>query len=114
MGVPVVNAAPPPPPVVSCLHKGMATPQPTGLSLKVLVCGLPVMLVGPPAYQIAGCTLPPAAGGPCATAVWTSGATKVQASGLPIAAQNGIGLCAPTATGLLIDASLLQPKVQAL
>ena len=112
MGTPVVNASSQP--LVSCLHQGRADPQPSAMGLKVLVAGLPVMLVGPPAYQISGCALPPQSGGPCLTAVWSSGATKVRASGVRIATQTGIGVCAPTGTGVLVNSTLVQQKVKAL
>ena len=56
--------------VVICAHGGQAmatTPNP-----RVTVGGQPTVALSAP-WTVAGCTLPPNAGGPCVTAQWTSG-----------------------------------------
>ncbi len=89
---------------VMCAHAGQA--QPTAVEPRVLVSGQPVTTLAAP-YVIAGCALPPpiAANGPCLTAQWITGATRVLANGLPVLLLDSQAICAPTGTPLLIVAT---------
>ena len=93
---------------VLCSHGGQA--QPTAVQPRVMVSGQPVVTLAAP-YVVAGCTLPPppAANGPCVTAQWLMGATRVFAEGLPVLLMDSQALCVPTATPLII--AVTQPRV---
>jgi hypothetical protein len=83
---------------VTCSHGGKATPllpYP-----RVTVSGQPIVTKMSP-YVIAGCTLPPAAGGPCATAQFVSFATRIQCSLGPVLLMDSQATCVPTGTPLL-------------
>lgn len=86
---------------VICSHGGQATP--TAPFPRVLVSGQPVTTLPAP-YVIAGCALPPppAANGPCVTAQWIVGATRVLAGGQPVLVQSSQAICAPTGTPVQI------------
>ncbi len=86
---------------VLCAHAGQA--QPTAPNPRVLVSGQPVTTLSTP-YFVGGCALPPppAANGPCVTAQWVIGATRVFAGGVPVLLQTGQAICAPTATPLTV------------
>jgi hypothetical protein len=86
---------------VKCLHLGQA--QPTVTSKRVLVDNQPIVTLGSP-YVVAGCTLPAPiiANGPCVTAQFLSGATRIVSEGKPVLLQDSPSLCAPTSTPLLI------------
>ena len=86
---------------VLCSHAGQA--QPTVPNPRVTVSGQPTVLMTTP-YVIAGCTFPPptAANGPCLTAQWLTGTTRVTSNGQPLLVQSSQGICAPTGTPLLI------------
>jgi len=96
---------------VLCPHAGQA--QPTVPNPRVMVSGQPTVTIAAP-YVVAGCTLPPppAANGPCITAQWISGATRVFSNGQPLVVQSSQAICAPTGTPLLIVAT--QTRVSAL
>jgi hypothetical protein len=80
---------------VLCAHGGQA--QPTVPNPRVTVSGQPtVALPGP--WAIAGCALPPNAGGPCVTAQYVSAATRVTAGGQPLLLIDSQAVCAPTGT----------------
>lgn len=84
---------------VLCAHGGQATP--TAPVPRVLVGGQPVTSVAAP-YAVAGCAfVPPAGNGPCATAQWTVGATRVLAGGQPVVIMTGSSTCVPTGTPLV-------------
>lgn len=85
---------------VLCAHGGQA--QPTMPNPRVLVAGQPVVAVSGP-WVIAGCALPPppAANGPCITAMWLTGSLRVTSLGQPLVVMTGQALCAPTGTPLL-------------
>ena len=83
---------------VLCAHAGQA--QPTAPNPRVMVAGQPSVLLTAP-YIVAGCALPPVAGGPCVTAQWILGSTRVTSNGQPFALQTGQAICAPTGTPLL-------------
>lgn len=96
---------------VLCAHGGQATPATP--NPRVTVSGQPTVLMTAP-YVVAGCTLPPptAANGPCISALWLSGTTRVLSNGQPLLVQSSQAICAPTGTPLLIVAS--QTRVSAL
>ena len=71
---------------VLCAHAGQA--QPT------------VTMSAP--WVVAGCTLPPQAGGPCVSAQWTTAATRVTANGVPLLLLDSQAVCAPTGTPLTV------------
>jgi hypothetical protein len=84
---------------VICAHGGQAVP--TTPDPRVTVMGQPIATIAAP-YAVAGCTLPPNAGGPCVTAQWVVGATRVLAGGQPVVLQAGQAVCAPTGVPLLV------------
>ncbi len=86
---------------VMCAHGGQA--QPTAPNPRVTVSGQPIVTLSAP-YVVAGCALPPppAANGPCVTAQWISGATRVTSNGQPVLLLDSQAICAPTGTPLLI------------
>lgn len=96
---------------VLCSHAGQATPAVP--NPRVTVSGQPTVLMTSP-YMIAGCALPPptVANGPCVTAQWLSGTTRVLSNGQPLLVQSSQAICAPTGTPLIIVAT--QPRVSAL
>ena len=89
---------------VTCAHGGQA--QPTAPEPRVLVSGQPVTTLAAP-YVVAGCALPPppAANGPCVTAQWITGATRVFANGVPVLVLSSQAICVPTGTPLIIVAT---------
>lgn len=84
---------------VLCSHAGQA--QPMSPNPRVLVNGLPTVTMASP-YAVAGCSLPPSAGGPCLTAQWVRGASRVLSNGLPVLLLDSQAVCAPTGSPLLI------------
>ncbi len=86
---------------VLCSHAGQA--QPTVSNPRVSVGGQPVVTLSS-TYTVAGCVLPPppAANGPCVTAQWVTGATRVQAGGVPVLLMDSQSLCVPTGTPLTV------------
>ncbi len=96
---------------VLCSHAGQATPS--APNPRVTVNGQPTVLMTSP-YTIAGCTLPPPpnANGPCVTAQWNTGTTRVMSNGQPLLVQSSQAICTPTGTPLLIVVT--QPRVSAI
>jgi hypothetical protein len=93
---------------VMCMHGGQA--QPMVPNPRVKVGGQPVV-TQTGAYTIAGCPfVPPAGTGPCITAQWVMGATRVMAGGAPVLLQDSQALCTPTATGLNIIVTQVRVK----
>ena len=86
---------------VLCAHAGQATP--TAPNPRVVVSGQPTVLMTVP-YVVAGCTFPPppAANGPCVTAQWVSGSTRVTSNGQPLLVLSSQAVCAPTGTPVMI------------
>lgn len=83
---------------VLCSHGGQA--QPVTPFPRVLVNGMPVVTMTSP-YAITGCPFAsPGGNGPCVTAQWVSGATRVVAGGAPVLLQTSRAICAPTGTPL--------------
>jgi hypothetical protein len=86
--------------MVMCSHGGQA--QPTVPNPRVLVSGQPIVTQAAP-YVVAGCAfVPPVGNGPCVTAQWVVGATRVFAGGQPVLVQTSQAICAPTGTPLVI------------
>lgn len=96
---------------VLCAHGGQA--QPTVPNSRVLVSGQPTVLMTSP-YAVTGCTFPPppTANGPCVTAQWLTGTTRVLSNGQPLLVQSSQGICMPTGTPLSIV--FMQSRVSAL
>lgn len=96
---------------VLCTHAGQA--QPTVPNPRVTVSGQPTVTLAAP-YVVAGCTFPPppAANGPCVTAQWLVGTTRVVSNGQPLLVQSSQAVCAPTGTPTTIVAT--QMRVSAL
>ena len=92
-------------------HGGQATP--TVPNPRVTVGGQPTVLITGP-YVVAGCALPPpsAANGPCVSAQWLTGTTRVLSNGQPLVVQSSQAICAPSGTPLLI--LVTQPRVSAI
>ena len=89
---------------VLCAHAGQA--QPTVPNPRVLVSGQPTVAMTAP-YVVAGCALPPppAANGPCVTAQWLTGSTRILSNGQPLLLLDSQSICAPTGTPLMIVAT---------
>ena len=85
--------------VVLCAHGGIA--QAATSDARVRIAGAPALT---PATRsvVGGCPLPPQAGGPCVTAQWLSGTTRVTSGGLPLLLADGTSVCAPTGAPLLV------------
>jgi hypothetical protein len=93
---------------VLCAHAGQA--QPTVTNQRVSVGGQPTVTMSAP-YTVAGCTLPPQAGGPCATAQWVTAATRVTSGNVPLLLLDSQSVCAPTGTPLSV--TVTQTRVSA-
>ncbi len=95
---------------VLCSHGGQA--QPTTPNTQVKVGGQPTVLTTA-TYTVSGCTLPPPpnGNGPCVTAQWTSGTTRVTSNGQALLVQSSQATCTPTGTPLTISAT--QTRVSA-
>ncbi len=92
-------------PVVMCSHGGKATP--TVPNPRVKVMSQPT-LTAPQTFMVAGCAFPPppVANGPCVSAVWAMGATRVKSNGMPLLVANpanaSSAICVPTGTPLMV------------
>jgi hypothetical protein len=86
---------------VLCAHGGQA--QPTVPNPRVLVSGMPTVLLSAP-YVVAGCAMPPppAGNGPCITAQFVMGSVRVTSLGQPLLLLDSQAICAPTATPLIV------------
>ena len=86
---------------VTCAHGGQA--QPTVPNPRVTVMGQPTVTIAAP-YVVAGCAFPPptAGNGPCVSAQWLTGSTRVLSNGQPLVVLSSQAICAPTGTPLLI------------
>ena len=85
---------------VLCAHAGQA--QPTVPNPRVAVSAMPSVTLSAP-YVIAGCAMPPppAGNGPCVTAQYVVGSTRVTSLGQPLLLFDSQALCAPTGTPLM-------------
>ena len=93
---------------VLCAHGGQA--QPTTPNPRVTTGGQATVLLSAP-WTVAGCSLPPNAGGPCATAQWTAGTVRVTSMGQPLVIQSGSSTCVPT--GVPLNVTVAQVRVTA-
>ena len=93
---------------VLCSHGGTA--QPAMPSPRVTVSGQAAVTM-PGTYTIAGCGLTGSAP-PCATATFTTSATRVTSMGQPVLLQDSQSTCVPTGTPLMIAAT--QVRVSAM
>jgi hypothetical protein len=92
---------------VFCAHGAPA--QPTSPNPRVTVSGQPIVTQIVP-YVVTGCPfVPPAGNGPCVTAQWIVGATRVFADGQPVLLQSSQAVCTPTGTPLTV--AVTQPRV---
>ena len=94
---------------VLCAHGGQA--QPTAPAPRVRLSGQPAVALPPP-WTVAGCPLPPQAGGPCATATWTAGTVRVTTSGQALVVQGGTATCVPTGVPLTVVAAQVRVTAQ--
>jgi hypothetical protein len=94
---------------VLCAHAGQA--QPTAPNPRVKVGGQPVINL-PTVYTVAGCAMPPppAGNGPCVTAQFMMGSTRVMAGGQPLLLQDSQAICTPTGTPLTIAVTQVRVK----
>lgn len=83
---------------VLCSHGGQA--KATAPASRVLLGGAPAVLAPPP-WTVAGCPLPPNAGGPCVTATWATRSLRVTSMGQPLVLSSGSATCAPTGVPLM-------------
>ena len=83
---------------VMCSHGGQA--QLTVPNPRVLLSGSPSVTIAAP-WVVAGCPFVPPAPGPCVTAQWILGTTRVLSNGQPLLVQTGQAICMPTGTPLL-------------
>ena len=92
---------------VTCAHVGKATP--TAVVPNVLVSGQSIVVRTTP-WAVTGCTLPPppAANGPCVTAMFQSSAARVTSYGVPVLLQDSVAVCAPSGTPLVITGSQMR------
>lgn len=87
---------------VMCSHGGQATPSVP--SPRVKLGGRPAVTTPGP-WTVAGCTFPPNAGGPCATAMWSVGTVRVTSMGQPLVLSSGTATCVPTGVPLMVTVS---------
>lgn len=93
---------------VMCMHGGQA--QPAVVNPRVKVGGQPVV-TQPGPHVVAGCAfVPPSGTGPCVSAQWVTGATRVMAGGMPVLLQDSQAVCTPTGTGLLVLVTQLRVR----
>ncbi len=94
---------------VLCAHAGQA--QPTVVNPRVMVSNQPIVTQSS-MYVVAGCAFPPppAGAGPCVTAQFVMGATRVMAGGQPVLLQDGQAICTPTGTPLNIVVTQVRVK----
>ena len=93
---------------VMCMHGGQA--QPLVPNPRVMVGSQPIVTLSTP-YAVAGCPfVPPGGTGPCVTAQWVVGATRVLAAGTPVLLQDSQAVCVPTGTGLNVLVTQIRAK----
>jgi hypothetical protein len=94
--------------MVNCAHlPGLA--QPSAPNPRVTVSGQPTV-VQTTQYVVAGCALTGTPNPPCASAQWTSGATRVRSNGVPLLLQDSQAICTPTGTPLQVK--IVQTRVR--
>ena len=89
--------------IVMCAHGGQA--QPMVPFPRVTVSGMPIATMASP-HMITACPfVTPGGNGPCVTAQWMVGATRIMAGGMPVLLQPSIASCVPTAAPLNVIAT---------
>jgi hypothetical protein len=84
---------------VTCAHVGPASPA--AAQPRVLVGGQAIVTLDQ-SWTITGCQLSTTDGGPCVSAAFTGGATRITSGGQAVLLGDGAALCAPTGTPLQI------------
>jgi hypothetical protein len=92
---------------VLCAHGGQA--QPTAPNPRVLLGGQPSVTLATP-YLVAGCPFVPPAPGPCVSAQWIVGATRVFIGGVPALLRDSQSVCVPTGTPLTVVVTQVRAK----
>jgi hypothetical protein len=93
---------------VQCMHGGTATPIQTSLHVKI---SGQAIVTQTSSYTVAGCSLMPPPPKPfCATAQFTSGATKVKSDGSPVLLKDSQATCATTGMGVQIVSTQMKVK----
>lgn len=89
---------------VTCAHAGQSMPG--SVNPRVLVSNQPTVVMTSP-YSIVGCTMPPPpnGNGPCASAQFTTAATRITSFGQPLLLLDSRATCVPTGTPLLVTAT---------
>lgn len=95
--------------IVQCSHGGRAAP--TAPNQRVTVSGNAVALVNA-LYQVTACPNPPpiASNGPCITAQYTTSATRVSSSGIPVLLFDSQATCVPTGVPLQTMSTQMRVK----
>ncbi len=95
---------------VLCLHGGQA--QPTTLSTRVKI-DQQAIVTQSCSYTISACSYQPGSTKiPCVSAQWTSAATRVKASGVPVLLSDSQATCTPNGTG--VNIVMTQTRVKGL
>jgi len=93
---------------VLCAHAGQATPA--SPNPRVTVGGQPVVTLSG-MHLVAGCPfVPPSGNGPCVTAQWLVGATRVLVGGQPALLQDSVATCTPTGTPLSVVVTQIRAR----
>ena len=79
---------------VLCAHAGQATPRTKSTGTG----DCPAHCFDCSTRYLVDYALPPNAGGPCVTAQWTTGTTRVTSYGQPLLVQTSTATCVPTGT----------------
>ncbi len=92
---------------VLCSHAGQASAAQTATGVK-LSNRSAILLPAP--WTVAGCPLPTNAGGPCVSATWTTGTTRVTSQRQPLVIQGGSATCTPTGVPLTVTVTQVLVK----
>jgi hypothetical protein len=93
---------------IFCAHTpGKA--QPMVPNPRVKVGGNPIVTQST-VYAVTGCALTGTPNPPCATAQWTTGATRVMSMGQPVLLQDSQSVCVPTGTPLTVMVTQVRVK----
>jgi hypothetical protein len=93
---------------VMCVHlPGKAEPAAPNQRVKVSNQATVTQSV---TYSISGCSKPPQSGPPCATAQFTTAATRVRSNGVPLLLKTSEAKCVPTGTGLNVLTTQIRVK----
>jgi hypothetical protein len=66
---------------------------------------MPIVTIAAP-YEVTGCPfVPPEGNGPCMSARWSGGSTRVTSEGQPVAITTGLAVCVPTGAPLVVVSS---------